>query len=1765
MKNNLHSPLLSQINFSGKTNKALFVLLLSFGFLLTSNLAHAQLPQFEDFEGGYGTWNDGGSDAAWVGSTLLNGSRNVQLRDNSGISSSIYSNNINLTSYNSVTIEFLFYADSMESGENFFVEYDDGSGVYAVIGDYVRGTDFNNNTTYSESITITSGSYTFSTNSRFRIRCDASGNGDYVYVDDINITGVVASYCIPNGTNSSYYIDDFSTSGGVTNITNNNTGYSTNGYGDYTSLSVSQYSGSSIDFYGNFTDGSWSSSGFGVGVWVDFNDDGDFNDSGETLFNDGYYDPVNDSFTIPVATPPGDYRMRILADWYDSTPSSCNNSFIGEAEDYTLTVLSLPPCSQPSNQPTNLTFSNVYDTSIEGSFTVATSAPDSYLVLYSTNSTPPTISDGTTYNTGSSFSGYTVLSNNSSTTFSATGLTSGSIYFFFVYSYNENCIGGPNYLNTNPLTGNETTDVYCIPTSTNTSRYIDDFSTTGGITNITNNNTGHSSSGYGNFTNLSASQYAGSTLDFYINTNGNHGFAIWVDFNDDGDFFDTGEEVYNSVASIDPANASFIIPAAAPLGNHRMRILADRNSSSPYSPCAYSGTGETEDYTLTVIAPPPCTEPTNQPTNLVFSNVDQNSLDGSFTAATSSPDSYLVVYSTSNTPPTINDFTTYTIGSSFSDYTIADNDSDTTFSVTGLTFDTTYYFYIYAFNEACIGGPDYLSTSPLTGDETTEWYCIPSSSNSSRYIDDFYTNGGEDNISNLNSGFSAGGYGDYTSLFVSQYANSSVNFSANFDGGTFGFGIWVDFNNDGDFTDTGERVYLSGFYGDPINSSFTIPAATALGNYRMRIVADWNDTTPSPCSFSSSGGEAEDYTLIVIAPCTPSTALGTSDLGCPFVQLGGLGLGSTAPPPVACSIPETTLEATYLELGDTSSYSVESIPYSPPFQFSCLANPVSVNQDDVWSDEINLPFDFCFYGDTYSSVVIGSNGAISFDAARLANGPAGWFTSRDIPNTVNAEATGGNRIFFGPSIFGVHHDVDPSMGGEIGYQLITLDSGCQALVAAWSDVPMYLDNSILYSGMIVFYENTNIIEVYVKEKNLDGGSPWNAGNASIGLQKNSSTATVAPGRNTLSPNWTATNEAWRFVPDGTSITDLKWYENAIAPGNVIPGTDNINEIVVTPTTTTTYFAEVTYTLCDGSTIVETNDTTVTIEGQKTWNGSQGTAWEDPNNWTPVGVPVSTDCILIPFTVNHPIMASTTDGSGYNLEIENGAILTQKSNSTLTIEDAITIESAGVFDVENSASLIQITDVDVNKNTGTAKVQRSVSGVGNYDYVYWSSPVELFDVEDISPNTPSYGIYKWEPTVANGTSGQHGNWVTTAEDMALGKGYIVRGLVGTPTANTAEFSGKLNNGKITYPISRGTYTGGTYEGVANTSTAEDDNWNLLGNPYPSAILLEKFVLANPAIDGTLYFWRHLTALDTGLDNPFYEGFTYNYKPSDYMSANSLGSSPAGFNDYIASGQGFFALMLDSAPTTSTVTFNNSMRDITYENDVFYRSETSTNEKHRIWLDLVSEDNIALSTLVGFASGATNGMDRLYDGLLLNQEGNQFYSLLSDKKLTIQGKALPFVDTETVPLGYKSITAGNYTITINQLDGLFDNADQNIYLEDTELNIIHDLRANPYAFTTDEGVFESRFVLRFNNATLSIKDQEVLSNLDIRTFNNTINATSNLSTIETFELHDIAGRLIHKNLKVESTNYSYQSSNLSTGTYVVTVTLTNGATVSKKLII
>ena len=99
------------------------------------------------------------------------------------------SSSFDASSYDEVTVDFYFYANSMENNEDFWVQYNNGSG-WQTVATYARGTDFNNGTFYSASVTINSG---LTSSSQIRFRCDASGNNDQIYIDDVTVTGVTGA------------------------------------------------------------------------------------------------------------------------------------------------------------------------------------------------------------------------------------------------------------------------------------------------------------------------------------------------------------------------------------------------------------------------------------------------------------------------------------------------------------------------------------------------------------------------------------------------------------------------------------------------------------------------------------------------------------------------------------------------------------------------------------------------------------------------------------------------------------------------------------------------------------------------------------------------------------------------------------------------------------------------------------------------------------------------------------------------------------------------------------------------------------------------------------------------------------------------------------------------------------------------------------------------------------------------------------------------------------------------------------------------------------------------------------------------------------------------------------------------------------------------------------------------------------------------------------------------------------------------------------
>ncbi len=139
----------------------------------------------DNFETNFGSYTDGGADCSrYTGGTFsYQGVASIDIQDNSGTPSSFYTTTTrNVSTYQTQQITFFFRAQSMETGEDFFVEYYNGS-VWQIVATYVSGTSFANGSFYTSTVTLNNGTYVFPTGARIRFRCDASANDDDVYVD----------------------------------------------------------------------------------------------------------------------------------------------------------------------------------------------------------------------------------------------------------------------------------------------------------------------------------------------------------------------------------------------------------------------------------------------------------------------------------------------------------------------------------------------------------------------------------------------------------------------------------------------------------------------------------------------------------------------------------------------------------------------------------------------------------------------------------------------------------------------------------------------------------------------------------------------------------------------------------------------------------------------------------------------------------------------------------------------------------------------------------------------------------------------------------------------------------------------------------------------------------------------------------------------------------------------------------------------------------------------------------------------------------------------------------------------------------------------------------------------------------------------------------------------------------------------------------------------------------------------------------------------
>ncbi|KYK29860.1 hypothetical protein AYK20_04845 [Thermoplasmatales archaeon SG8-52-1] len=184
------------------------------GFIGTGNVGYipgdwVQLT-YDDFEDGFGNYTDGGRDCILYtdGTYAHQGSNAANIQDNSNIESSFYHTDeidVDTEGYTSITVDFWFRAQSMESNEDFWVRYFDGSD-WITVADYDSGDEFENGQFYHKIIWINETDYTFPSDMKIRFQCDASSDEDDIYIDQVYINASKGNNLL---SNFSGIIDEF--------------------------------------------------------------------------------------------------------------------------------------------------------------------------------------------------------------------------------------------------------------------------------------------------------------------------------------------------------------------------------------------------------------------------------------------------------------------------------------------------------------------------------------------------------------------------------------------------------------------------------------------------------------------------------------------------------------------------------------------------------------------------------------------------------------------------------------------------------------------------------------------------------------------------------------------------------------------------------------------------------------------------------------------------------------------------------------------------------------------------------------------------------------------------------------------------------------------------------------------------------------------------------------------------------------------------------------------------------------------------------------------------------------------------------------------------------------------------------------------------------------------------------------------------------------------------------------------------------------------
>jgi hypothetical protein len=515
----------------------------------------------------------------------------------------------------------------------------------------------------------------------------------------------------------------------------------------------------------------------------------------------------------------------------------------------------------------------------------------------------------------------------------------------------------------------------------------------------------------------------------------------------------------------------------------------------------------------------------------------------------------------------------------------------------------------------------------------------------------------------------------------------------------------------------------------------------------------------------------------------------------------------------------------------------------------------------------------------------------------------------------------------------------------------------------------------------------------------------------------------------------------------------------------------------------------------------------------TWIGTTSTDWNTASNWCR-GVPGSgTDVVITAYPANQPVITSAAECN--DLTINNGASLTIQSGQGLTVNGNLT--SNGILTIQSTGETSSGSLIVVGTGTGNVTYQRSIPDDGEPQlWHYVSSPVDPSEI------TSDKDFYPWDEVP--------GDWGSITTDIESGMGYTIIGggsVTYTGTVVTSyvtidvtspyRYNSFIDGTEVNYDSREfvqsgdGSHSGAVTRGLTNYGGG---GWNLLGNPYTSALNVSDFINENYST----------TPSESQFDPNYVAVFLYDGDGYAYIGNEVEGWEPGLSQTDIQAGQGFFVMAMND---NSSFTFTREMQEHG-TGAVLLKSARARESWPGLNLTARRGDDES-STLVVYNANMTAGLDPGYDvGLMSSGTDPEIYtSLVEDNSINFARQALPVTDPEKniVAIGINSKNGGNVIFSAEVVPI----KPYKYYLEDRLKGVFTDLGKDTYTVNLPANTFGTgRFYLHtsagIRRAARPQKDTPGMSDLKIWSSGNSLIIEGSVSDEAVVTVFNMQGRKI-----------------------------------------